>query len=75
MYRYRTDIIGALSARGFTTTRIRKEKIISEATLQRIRRQESVSLDTLNTICVMLHCQLSDIVEIVPTDEEKIKYY
>ena len=32
-------------------------------------------LETLNKICIMCKCQPGDLVEVVPTDEEKIKYY
>ena len=64
-----------LSERGFTSTRMRKEKILSEATMQNLRKGKGITTDTLNTICVILRCQPSDVLEIVPTDEEKIKYF
>ena len=64
-----------LSERGFTSTRMRKEKILSEATMQNLRKGKGITTDTLNTICVILRCQPSDILEIIPTDEEKIKYF
>ena len=64
-----------LSERGFTSTRMRKEKILSEATMQNLRKGKGITTDTLNTICVILRCQPSDVLEIIPTDEEKIKYF
>ena len=33
------------------------------------------NLESLNTICIMLGKQISDIIEIVPTDEEIIKVH
>ena len=69
------DILKELSARGYTATRMRKEKILSEATMQNIRKGKGITTDTINTICIILRCQPSDIIEIVPTDEEKIKYF
>ena len=75
MYTYKIDVLKALSERGFTTTRMRKEKILSEATMQNLRKGKGITTDTINTICVILKCQPSDIIEIIATDEEKIKYY
>ena len=46
-----------------------------EGTIQNIRKGKGFTLDTLNTICCILRCQPSDIIDIVPSDEEKIKYF
>ena len=75
MYKYKIDVMKELSERGFTSTRMRKEKILSEATMQNLRKGKGITTDTLNTICVILRCQPSDLLEIIPTDEEKIKYF
>lgn len=75
MFKYKIDVMKSLSDRGFTSTRMRKEKILSEATMQNLRKGKGITTETLNTICVILRCQPSDILEIIPTDEEKIKYF
>lgn len=75
MYKYKIDILKEMSKRGYTSTRMRKEKILSEATMQNLRSGKGITTDTINTICIILRCQPSDILEIVPTDEEKIKYF
>ena len=75
MFSYKIDVLKALSERGYTSTRMRKEKIMSQATMQSIREGRGITTDTLNTICIILRCQPSDVLEIVPTDEEKIKYF
>lgn len=75
MFSYKIDVLKALSERGYTSTRMRKEKIMSEATMQNLRRGKGITTDTLNTICIILRCQPSDVLEIVPTDEEKIKFF
>ncbi len=54
---------------------MRKDKIMSEGTMQHIRKGHGISVDTLNTICLILRLEPSDIIEIIPTDEEKIKYF
>ena len=75
MFKYKIDVMKSLSDRGFTSSRMRKEKILSEATMQNLRKGKGITTDTLNTICMILRCQPSDVLEIVPTDEEKIKYF
>ena len=75
MYKYKIDVMKELAERGFTSTRMRKEKILSEATMQNLRKGKGITTDTLNTICIILRCQPSDVLEVVPTDEEKIKYF
>lgn len=72
---YKIDIIQALRLKGFTSARIRKEKLLSESTLQKLRNDIMISTDNLGRICSMLRCDIGDIIENIPTDEEKIKYY
>lgn len=75
MIRYKVDIKEELKRHGFNQTRIQKERLLPAQTMQNIKAGKSITLDTLNKICIMCRCQPSDIVEIIPTDEEKIKYY
>ena len=75
MFSYKIDVLKALSERGYTSTRLRKEKIMSEATMQNLRKGKGITTDTINTICIILRCQPSDILEIEPTDEEKIRFF
>ena len=75
MWRYKIDVLKELSNRGYTSTKMRKDKIISQATLQNIRQGKGITTDTINTLCIILKCQPSDIIEVIPTDEEKIKYF
>ena len=51
MWRYKIDILKELSNRGYTSTKMRKDKIMSEGTMQHIRKGHGISIDTLNTIC------------------------
>lgn len=75
MIQYKIDVMKALAERGFTANRMRREKILSESTMQNLRRGGNITIETLNIICIILRCQPSDVLEIVPTDEEKIKYF
>lgn len=75
MIRYKIDVMKSLADRGYTANRMRREKIISEGSMQILRNRGNITLKTLNTICVILRCQPSDVVEVIPTDEEKIKFF
>ena len=75
MWKYKIDVLKELSNRGYTSTKMRKDKIISQATLQNIRQGKGITTDTINILCIILKCQPSDIIEVTPTDEEKIKYF
>lgn len=61
--RYKTDILEALKAKGYSTYRIRKEKLLAESTVQAFRKGELVSLDNIARICELLDCQPGDILE------------
>ena len=50
---------------GLTSYRIRKEKIISESTLQRIRKDGIITTEAIATLCDVLDCQPGDILEYV----------
>lgn len=63
---YKVDIIAALKEKGYTTYKIRKDKVFSENTLQAFRTGKMVSFDTIGKLCEMLSCQVGDILEYVP---------
>lgn len=61
--KYKTDILEALKAKGYSTYRIRKEKLFAESTVQAFRRGDLVSLDNIARVCELLNCQPGDILE------------
>ena len=63
--RYKIDILAELKKKGYSSTRIREEKLIGQSYLQQLRRGELVSWKTLDTICTLLECQPGDLVEFV----------
>ncbi len=65
MIKYKIDVLQALKNAGFTTYRLRKDKILGEATIQKLRGFELVSWENINTICKLLSCQPGDILEYV----------
>lgn len=63
------DILDALKGKGYTSYKIRKDKLIGEAQLTKIRNGEIASKETLNTICRLLGCQPGDILEYISDSE------
>ena len=64
--KYKIDILPALKDAGFNTNTLRKEKILSESTIQALRTGKMVSLENIARICGMLNCQPGDILEYIP---------
>ena len=60
------DILQQLKAAGYNTNKIRKEKILSEGTLQRIRDGRPITTESVDIICQLLQCQPGDIMEYRP---------
>ena len=63
--RYKVDILAELKKKGYSSTRIREEKLIGQSYLQQIRHGELVSWKALDTICALLECQPGDLIEFV----------
>jgi putative transcriptional regulator len=61
--RYKLDILSELKKAGYSSTRIRNEKLMGQATLTQLRHGELVSWMNIETICRLLDCQPGDIVE------------
>lgn len=66
--KYKMDIMKALKDKGYNTNRIRKEKIMGESMLQKLRSGKMVSWATLETICNLLDCQPGDLIEHISDD-------
>lgn len=61
--RYKIDVLSALKEVGYNTNTIRKEKLLSEGTLQSLRKGKYISMDAISKICKLLKCQPGDIME------------
>ena len=66
---FKIDILKALKENGYNTTYLRKNKILSESTIQKIRNKDtSLTLKNLDVICAMLKMQPGDVVEFIKTE-------
>lgn len=72
MLTYKIDVIETLKEAGFNSTRILKENILSQSTMQKLRQGEMVGIKTLDQICGLLDMQPGNIIKYVE-DENKPK--
>lgn len=64
-----TPLWKTLKKKGMSTYTLRVKLNISGSTVQRLRKNMSVSTNTLDDLCELLNCSLSDIVEHIPNDK------
>lgn len=63
---YKLDVLSALKEVGYTTYQIRKNKLLSESTVQKLREEKPISWENIETLCKLLNCQPNDIIEYIP---------
>ena len=61
--KYKIDILEALKEKGYSSYNLRKEKLLSESTIQKLRSGEGVSWANIDTLCKLLDCDISAILE------------
>ncbi len=66
MIKYKIDVLDALKKAGYSTYKIRKEKIINENQLQQLRDNKLLTQDALNRVCQILDCQPGELLEYIP---------
>ena len=69
MIKYKTNVLADLKAIGYTTNRIRNEKLLSESTVQCFRTGRGISWESLDTLCRLLDCQPGDLMEYIPDSD------
>lgn len=59
--KYKINVLSALKDKGYSTYRLRKEKIIGERVIQQLRDEDPISWEVLTRLCSLLDCQPGDI--------------
>lgn len=60
-FQYKVNIMDKLKEKGYSSTRLRKEKLLGESYMSQLRRGDMVSWAALDTICTLLDCQPGDL--------------
>ena len=61
--RYKIDVLAELKAKGFTSYKMRHDKVLSEGAIQSLRTGEPISWANIDKLCSLLECQPGDILE------------
>lgn len=59
--KYKINVLSALKEKGYSTYRLRKEKILGERVIQQLRDGDPISWEVLTRLCSLLDCQPGDI--------------
>lgn len=70
LLKYKMDILKELKLAGYNTTRLRKEKLLSESTIQKLRTGQIVDNNNINRLCSLLECQPGDILVHIPDESD-----
>lgn len=65
---YKIDVLQALKDKGYNTNKLRKEKLLAESTIQKLRDNKPISWANIAHICELLNCQPGDIMEYIEED-------
>ena len=66
--KYKREIVPALKDAGYSTYKLRQEKLFGERTIQKLRDGEIVNAENLALLCKLLKCQPGDLLEYVPDE-------
>lgn len=61
-----------LSRSGENWYTLKTKHHISDSTLSRLRNNKHVSMTTINDLCRILNCEISDICKYIPSDDDQI---
>lgn len=62
MFIYKIDVLEELKKAGYNTTRLRREKLLTESAIQDLRKGKIVGIISLEKICALLEMQPGDII-------------
>ena len=64
--KYKVDVLSALREKGYSSYKLRKDRLLAEGVIQSLRDNKPVSLENIGRLCDLLDCQPGDILEYVP---------
>ena len=62
---YKIDVLQSLKEAGYTTTKIRNDKLLGENALQKIRNGEMIGAKSLDMLCALLDMQPGNIIKYI----------
>ena len=72
MIRYKINVADALERVEFNTYKAKTSGLLSQDTLKKLKNEDTtVSLKSINSLCVILDMELKDIIYFTMSEEEK----
>ena len=68
---YKIDVLESLKEAGYSTTRLRREKLLNESAIQYLREGKTVGVKALDNICRLLDMQPGNIIKYVEEVHDK----
>ena len=67
---FKIDVLEALKEKGFTSYTLRKDNLLSQSTIQKLREKKGLAWENIERLCELLDCQPGDIIEFVKDDSQ-----
>lgn len=67
---FKINVLQALKDKGYSTYRIKNDKLLSQSTLQKLREGKPVSWENIETFCKLLEIQPGELLEYNPDTED-----
>lgn len=61
--KYKINVLATLKDSGYTTYKLRRDKLLGESVIQQLREGALVSWPNMGRLCHLLNCQPGDILE------------
>lgn len=71
--RFKINILDALKEKGYTTYTLRKENLLSQSTIQKLRTGNGLAWENIEHLCALLECQPGDLIEYVKEASEGVQ--
>lgn len=76
MLKYKFNVGNALERAGINLYKAKKTNVLSQDTLKKIKNEDTtISMESLNRVCIILDMQPKDIIAYVEDEEEKKKIF
>ena len=62
---FKVDILETLKEKGYSSYTLRKENILSQSSIQKLREGKGLAWDNIERLCMLLDCQPGDLIEYV----------
>ena len=70
---FKVNILEALKEKGYPTYKLRKDNILSQSTLQKLREGKGLAWENIERLCALLDCQPGDLLEYVKEAAETVQ--